>query len=209
MRSDAMAVTNKTRKVLWARSGNLCAICHSTLVVTKTTKDKDSVVGDECHIVSGKQGGPRYDPSMQADLLDDVENLILLCAADHKMVDDQTEQYSPAVLRDIKLKHERWVSEKLKSDKSLPRLRVRRFKNEIPKHLGRVTNGYEFFRLASPCSGMYPYSDEDLDDQEIELVGGFIQNVKDWKDIYDDLEPIQQMRAAKSITDEISELKEN
>lgn len=204
-----MSISDKTRKVLWARSGNLCAICKRALVVNKTDTDKDSVVGQECHIISGKQEGPRYDPSIPAELFDDVSNLILLCAADHKMVDDQNEKYSSAVLGKLKAEYERWVADRLRDEQYIPSLRVRRFKNQIPEHLTRVVSGHDFFNVSTPCSGMYPYYSSDLDDEEIELVGGFIQNIKDWNDLYDDLEPIQQMRAAKEITDEIANLHDN
>lgn len=204
-----MSISDKTRKVLWARSGNLCAICKRTLIVNKTDTDKDSVVGEECHIISGKQEGPRYDPSIPAEQLDDISNLFLLCGADHKMVDDQTEKYSSAVLVKLKAEHERWVADRLRDEKYIPPVRVRRFKNQIPKHLTRVVSGHDLFNVSSPCSGYYPYYNHDLDDEEIGLVGGFIQNIKDWKDLYDDLETIEQMRAAKDITDEIANLHDN
>ena len=47
-----MAINDKTRKVLWGRSGNRCAICRRELVLDATTVDDVSVVGEECHIVS-------------------------------------------------------------------------------------------------------------------------------------------------------------
>ncbi len=105
-----MAITEKTRKLLWGPSGNKCAICRRTLSIDATAESDESVIGDECHIISGKKEGPRADPNFPADEIDDVENLLLLCRVDHKMVDDQSETYTPDVLRNVKSMHEIWVA---------------------------------------------------------------------------------------------------
>ncbi len=75
--------------------------------------DLHSVVGDECHIVFGQHLGPRYDASFSAEILDQSENLVLLCKVHHKLVDDQTETYTAAMLKMLKENHGKWVSEKL------------------------------------------------------------------------------------------------
>src|SRR5205085_1467643 len=51
----AVAISDKTRKLLWGRSGNRCAICRRTLSVDGTVVDAEAVVGEECHIVSGRR----------------------------------------------------------------------------------------------------------------------------------------------------------
>jgi len=51
-------------------------------------------------------------------------------------------------------------------------------------------------------------SSDDLDDKETDLVGGFIQNVSDWADLAEGLEPIERIRAAKSLDEKIKTLKE-
>jgi HNH endonuclease len=104
-----MAITDKTRKLLWGRSGRSCAFCKCDLFIDATAESEESVVGDECHIVSGQVEGPRYDPTFRADLIDHVSNLLLLCKVHHKMVDDQYETYTTEVLRKIKADHEHWV----------------------------------------------------------------------------------------------------
>ena len=50
--TSIMALSGKTRKVLWGRSGNRRAICRREIVLDATPSDDASVVGDECHIVS-------------------------------------------------------------------------------------------------------------------------------------------------------------
>src|SRR5579864_8713753 len=108
-----MAITDKTRKILWGRSGNRCAICRWELVIDATAADDESVVGEECHITSGRGQGPRYDRSVPDERIDDAENLVLLCRVHHKMVDDQYETYTAELLRNLKQNHEKWVSSAL------------------------------------------------------------------------------------------------
>jgi hypothetical protein len=100
-----MSITDKTRKLLWARSGNRCAYCHQRLIEPAQGADDPSVVGDECHIVSKAQDGPRYDPSFLGDH-DDCCNLLLLCKRDHKMVDDQEATFPAEKLKRLKGHHE-------------------------------------------------------------------------------------------------------
>ncbi len=79
-----------------------------------TLKDNESVVGEECHIVSGKPNGPRYNPKFQIDKIDSYSNLILLCRIHHKIIDDQPGKYTMAFLRKLKVDHERSIKEALK-----------------------------------------------------------------------------------------------
>jgi hypothetical protein len=47
-----MGISLKIHKMLWARSGNLCAICKNGLIVDSANpQDDPSVVGDEAHII--------------------------------------------------------------------------------------------------------------------------------------------------------------
>jgi len=80
-----------------------------------TPQDSESVVGDECHIVSEKPKGPRYDADFPPDHIDSYSNLILLCRVHHKMVDDQEETFTADILRKLKANHESWVSQALAS----------------------------------------------------------------------------------------------
>lgn len=203
-----MAISDKTRKILWGRSGNRCAICRQRLVVDETSVDAESVVGDECHINSGALNGPRYDAAIEQQSIDDLDNLLLLCRVHHKMVDDQFETYTAVLLRSIKDNHERWVDSKFKEEEGHPAIKIRRFKSEIPAQLKTVESGQELFNLAFGCHGSYQNHSDDLSDEEVEIVGGFLQNMKDWVDRASGLEPIEKVRATKSLTDELNELNE-
>jgi hypothetical protein len=112
-----MAINDRTRKLLWGGSAFRCAICRTELVVDATPSDSDneSIVGDECHIISGQANGPRYDPSFPQAKIDSYSNVIILCKVCHKMVDDQPETYTRDYLLQIKKDHEQWVRDTLSS----------------------------------------------------------------------------------------------
>lgn len=107
-----MGISDKDRKILWARSGNRCALCRRVLVADRTMLDEEAIVGDEAHIAGRSQGGPRHgecDPGM----VDRYDNFILLCRVDHKKVDDQPLHYTVSRLKQFKAQHEAWVERAL------------------------------------------------------------------------------------------------
>lgn len=104
-----MAMSDRTRKLLWGKSGNRCARCFRILSVDETELDDPSIVGEECHIVSGRCG-PRADADFPPDGIDGYPNLILLCRIDHKIVDDQERTFDANVLLAMKDTHERKVA---------------------------------------------------------------------------------------------------
>ena len=107
-----MTISDRDRKILWARSGNKCSICKAALVVERTANDPAAIVGDEAHIVARSAGGPRAG-LLEESALDAYENLILLCKVDHKTVDDQPNEYTIDRLHAIKSQHEAWVRQTL------------------------------------------------------------------------------------------------
>ena len=205
-----MGITDKTRKLLWGRSGSRCAICKHVLCVDATVKDDDSIVGDECHIISAKENGPRYDQSYSKERLDTYENLILLCRTDHKQVDDQCTKYTAETLQKIKKEHEKWISEQL--DKSplvipdFPDIHVKRFKNNIPKYLLRLTSGREILNIVEGAH-TYCYDHDELStENEVEIVGQFLDMITDWSDIYLDLDPSGRVKIIFDLTELLQDL---
>jgi 5-methylcytosine-specific restriction endonuclease McrA len=96
-----MAISAHTRKILWSFSGNACARCGTQLVTTPVAADdRHAIVGRECHIVAQAPSGPRGMSGPRQDL-DDYENLILLCANCHAVVDWQPAQFPPEKLREL------------------------------------------------------------------------------------------------------------
>jgi len=204
-----MAISDRTRKILWVKTGNRCAICRQKLVLDKTELDGESVVGDECHIVSEKKDGPRFTADIPLEEIDSEANLIILCKTHHKMIDDQVETYTVDLLTHIKKNHEKWVETKFSQEEIIKPVRIKRYKKEIPQKLARMLSGKALLNLAVGCSAMYQDYPDDLSTEETELIGGFIQTVTDWVDIYDPIEPFEKVRAAKSIHDDMVELDKN
>lgn len=203
-----MAISDKTRKVLWGRSGNRCAMCRHELVVDATPSDDESVVGDECHIVSPKEQGPRFDASLPVDQVNDPANLILLCRIHHKMVDDQRETYSVEVLRALKANHEKWVSSTLTAQKPIPPVRVRRIKENVPTHLVRLTSGRAILTIVDGASAFAFEHNQLKSPAEVELVGGFLQEAQDYGDLSGDLEAGHRVKAAFEMSARLEELEQ-
>lgn len=185
-------------------------MCRREMVATRTQLDDEAVVGDECHIVSGQPQGPRYVAGFPAEHLDSIENLILLCRVHHKQVDDQQETYTVELLQQMKANHEKWVSDRLSiEEKPIPPVRLRRLKENIPKHLVRLNSGRDILTI---IEGTYA-SDLDHDDleteEEVALVGEFLQEVRDWGDIGSDLEPSDRVRTAFQLTRMLKRLEEH
>jgi hypothetical protein len=203
-----MAISDRVRKILWGRSGNRCAVCRQELVVDATSKDDESVVGEECHIVSGREHGPRHDPTFSTELRDEPENLVLLCRIHHKMVDDQKETYTVDVLRTLKTNHEMWVASALTSGEPLPRPRFRRVKGNVPEYLTRLTSGRHIMTiLGGACVFSFEH-DEPGSDAEVNLLADFLQEAQDWGDMSGDLEAGDHVRAAFRMSTLLGELEQ-
>jgi len=90
---------------LWCQSGGRCNVCKVYLL--KTHQDEMVSVGQEAHIISEKEKGPRGALSdARIRRLDSVGNRILLCCNCHKLVDTDTNFFTPEKLVLIKQQHE-------------------------------------------------------------------------------------------------------
>jgi hypothetical protein len=172
-----------------------------------TTEDDESVVGEECHIVARESGGPRNDLNFPKEKLDQYDNLILLCRVHHKMVDDQEDTYSVERLRRIKKEHEQLVREALNS--SCEKLKAD-YKNQkdssSSKYLSRLTTGKELLNILSN-SDAYEFDHDELESEdEVDLVGGFLQSAQEWGEIYSELESGGRVEASYDLQQAIKEL---
>lgn len=202
-----MALTTKTRKFLWGHSGNRCAICKCELIMGSTPEDDESVVGEECHIVARGSDGPRNDSNFPKKKLDQYDNLILLCRVHHKVVDDQENTYTVECLRRIKKEHEQFVRETL--NRPCEKLKAG-YKNQndssSPIYLSRLTTGKELVDVLSN-SHAYDFDHDELESEdEVDLVGGFLQNAQDWGEIYSELESGGRVEAGYDLQQAIKEL---
>lgn len=201
-----MGITLKTRKILWGRSGNRCAICRRELVVERSKNDPDAVIGEECHIISKQDSGPRSHTTHLAALdLDGYDNLLLLCRVDHKIVDDQSNKYDIETLRNIKSRHESWVRDSL-ANKNKESHNNTTF--EGITLLPRITSGKELVNIVKGAH-LYQFDNDELETQEeMEIVSGFSQSLQDYGDILIDLDISETVRAGYHLTQELNELEE-
>lgn len=78
-------IKNSVKLRLWVRSGGRCAICNKYLL----DLNYEVAIGEMAHIVgwSTAKKSPRGDGELALDARNTVDNLILLCADHHKIVD--------------------------------------------------------------------------------------------------------------------------
>lgn len=193
-----MAISDKTRKQLWAKSGNRCAICNKELFLSSNNEEECNI-GEECHIISSKSKGPRHKANISD--YDTYDNLILLCRNHHKEIDTNYETYTEEILRYMKENHEQKVKSAMDgltnpTEKSKPRF------------LSKITTGKE---LASIINGVHGYRtdyDDGIEQAEIEYIAGTLQAFTDWGYIYNDLEIYDKIKADFDLASLIKEIEE-
>lgn len=167
-----MSITDKVRKELWGKSGNKCAICHIDLF--REGRDESYTIGEECHIISEKPNGPRYQDGIKD--YDSYENLILLCRNHHKKIDDPANitEYSIEALHNIKKKHEKWVRQRLLDNR--------------PDSLSLIKNGNELVSILG-AGIVKTFNDNPSSTNEAEYIGGILDDILDFTTILSELEP--------------------
>jgi hypothetical protein len=93
-----------TKLTLIARSGGRCQFCNAYLFEHPLTKGAGNF-SENAHIVAFRERGPRGRGNRPADV-DDIENLMLLCKQDHRLIDTNPEEYSREILERCKREHE-------------------------------------------------------------------------------------------------------
>jgi len=176
-----MSITDKTRKILWAHSGNRCLLCKTELAQKTDDNSINVIIGEECHIISASKNGPRGNVEYDKDH-DGYENLMLLCANHHKEVDELTDKYTVTVLHLVKGLHEQWVKTTLERD-------VTTFANDQlnVKSLPRVKTGQQALEIVRGAH-MFDFNHDELKtEEEASLVGGLLEELKDTGDILGDM----------------------
>ena len=155
----------------------------------RTPTDEESIVGDECHIVSERRNGPRFDPNYPVDQIDGYDNLILLCRTHHKVIDDQPEFYTVELLRLIKQIHENSIANLLKVGKDNPS-----GSQDNGLFLERIWTGRELLEVVIGAYGYDFRHDEPSDEYEAEKIASFLQTAQDFGEYADDLEAGDRVR---------------
>jgi len=134
--------------------------------------------------------------------------LILLCANDHKRVDDQPQTHTPEWLQTRKTEHAKWVEEKLAEPTEPPMMRIVRTKANIPQKMDRIASGKILLNLAMQCHSSNTDYDDDLDDAETELVAGFLQDLHDYREIAGDVDMPEHINITRALNTRLRDLEE-
>lgn len=102
-------ILGKTRKELWSKAAGRCSICNKWLFEPAHT-----CIGEECHIISEAENGPRHQKGI--DDYSCYDNLILLCRNHHKEIDDNPSIFTIEKLKHIKKEHEKKINKQLKKE---------------------------------------------------------------------------------------------
>lgn len=184
-----MTITSTDRKLLWARAYNSCALCK-----TELTGDADSAVlagivyGEEAHIIARSIDGPRG-RSGDRSAIDAYFNFILLCAKDHKRIDDQPDFFTLEKVKSMKLDHEKWAREKFKGLPAPEPIRVLRGENESAVPLDPMITGEAVWDLVAQAHMYNVRSPRDeVGAKRADLADAFLTAARDWGDIHDAVE---------------------
>lgn len=201
-----MAITDQDRKLLWGRAHNSCAICKKRL-----TGEADSpllpgiVFGVEAHIVARRIDGPRGQGDRSN--VDGYSNLILLCADDHKRIDDQPNVFTTKKLLQIKTTHEEWAAGKFDEEPGVsdaPFVQVKA-KDEDSIPFNMMMSGKQVWDVVAGASLFYFQTvDADVDREVARLADDFLTTARDWGDIAEDVQ-VQGFAAVREAQDSIQE----
>lgn len=196
-----MGISNRTRKLLWGTAGARCSLCKQGLVRESEVHDSDAIIGEECHIHSGRPQGPRHNPNLPADEVDGLENLILLCRNDHHQVDTQVAEFSAERLRALKESHVRWVQAALDGAiDAAPSIDIEETRLEW------IRSGSDLVARLTGISAIVPrYEQWDTNDQA-EAAAAVIDTITDWLDLLPNLSPGETIRAGVSMDGLFGEL---
>ena len=106
-------IKDATKKQLYAKSGNCCALCNDILIL-----DNSSNISEICHIEAVKEGGARYNDRLTDEEVNSYDNLILLCPRCHTIVDDKknADIYTVEFLKHLKRSHDCMIKDAMSSN---------------------------------------------------------------------------------------------
>lgn len=99
------SIKEPVRMRLWAVSGGRCEMCNRILF-QDLVYGHDGNFGEMAHIHAVSDGGPRHKYGMTEDEKNNIDNLMLLCAEHHHMIDTYPEDFGEGLLLKKKKAHE-------------------------------------------------------------------------------------------------------
>ena len=103
------SIPQRTQSALWAKAAGRCQYrgCNEYLVGDLVAGNQDRLYGFIAHIVADSPGGPRGDVKRSPELAKKLENLMLMCARHHKLIDtDAPDDHPEDLLLAMKDAHE-------------------------------------------------------------------------------------------------------
>lgn len=165
-------IPNKVANALWARAGGCCQYrgCPVYLVGDLIVGREDGTFGFLAHIVADSPDGPRGDKFRSVLLAKSLENLMLMCARHHKLIDvDAPNDHPESLLLAMKAEHERRIARNVAISPDMAS-HVLRFSAKIGENPALVSTR-EIFEAMLPHR--HPASGETID---LELVGAAFQD---------------------------------
>lgn len=186
-----MAISNQTRRILWRRSGDRCAVCQRRLVMHASEPYFESAIGSECHIVAPEPDSPRGSFPLTVEERDDYSNLILLCKVHHQLIDAQPHTYPVDKLREIKRRHEASIRRALK-------LKQPKAEQAPSLVLYRIETGTQLISLLHG-SHASRFHHDNLDSDRTELAHNFLQNTQEYLNRWDAIANLEKEIAQSTL----------
>ena len=100
------SIPEKIKQLLWFRAAGRCEFegCNKILYEGEITKEYGNF-GELCHVVGDSPNGPRGGKESKA-MAKDINNIVLMCPACHKIIDSDTEKYTIEIVKGMKKRHE-------------------------------------------------------------------------------------------------------
>lgn len=191
-------MTDRDRKRLWGKSGGRCAHCRCPLLHPGQSGERETVVGQEAHIIGERPGAARYQPLFSAER-DAYENRILLCPTHHVVVDGQPNHWTVAKLRALKDQHERTMTARTADARS----------DELQFHMPQavllrpVIAGRQLLNIVGPAYA-YVFEPDDFEEQaEQDAAKALLAAAHDWGEIYSMISPSEQIDAVQNLGDRL------
>lgn len=109
--AQRLQLSVKTQKHIWGLFAGRCAMCKIFLVHSE--ESANALLGEVAHIIGDKTGAARGRHPATDTVRSHPDNLMLLCQADHKIIDDNPELYPIDRLRMIRRDYLSWLAHQL------------------------------------------------------------------------------------------------
>jgi len=106
-------MTEKDIKLLWGRSGNLCAKCQIQITQDSSINNDSFTIGEQAHIIGESESAARGNSIISKQDRDGYSNRILLCPTCHTLVDKNEQDWPTEKLFILKTNHELYVQQTL------------------------------------------------------------------------------------------------